>query len=341
MSNLSPSLEDWRKLFNLILEFKSIKSWEWMEDTTIFGVQSPKTKEICYCVVLGKERDFYGLGIYIGDKGLTSLLEMLDMRYTEEEQFYRNDLIMINFTDREYLSRSELNLIKKLGLKFRGPNNWVSIRRYIPGFFPCSINKEEAELLLSILGEITNVCLRFKEDPKLMASDRHLIRMVKGEGKDISWEDSWVELDYPEEMISSYDPKVIFNDVIDISKLKKTANEWFIDLFFLPVLISEEEDRSNCYFYIGFVLNVKTGALIGLKAFKYEREHRYTYPQELFLDAITSTKSLPNAILVRDLDVYDALAGFVSKVKVGLKMAEDTESLDEIRRFVIESMTKE
>lgn len=341
MSNLNPSLDDWRRLFSLILEFKSINSWEWMEPTTIFGVQSPKTREICYCVVLGKENDFHGLGIYIGDKGLASLLELLEMRYTEEEQFYRNDLIMINFTDRKFLFKEDLDLIRRLKLKFRGPNNWVGIRRYLPGVYPCSINKEEVELLISVLGEITNVCLRFKEEPELMDSDECLVRMVKGEGKGISWEDSWVKLNYPPEIITAYDPTLIFREAIDISRLKRTSDEWFIDLFFIPMVISEEGERNRYFSYIGFVADVRTGELLDLKLFKYERERRYAYPQELFLNTISSTESLPKTILVRDADTYDALADFVREVKIDLEVSEDIESLDSIRRSVIESMTGE
>jgi len=336
MNTLSPSMEDWRKLFRLALEFKSIKSWEWMEDTVIFGVQSPKTGETCYCVVLGKERSFAGLAIYIGDNGLMSLLDMLELKHGEEEQFYHNDLIMIHFTDRKYLAKDELDIIKKLGLKFRGSNNWVSFRRYLPGYYPCSINKEEAELLVSILKEVTNVCLRFKEGPGLIADNKNLVRVVKEKGKNVLWEDTWVELDYPEEMVSAYDPEKIFGEAINPFALERTSDEWAIDLFFAPTLIDEEDERGTYFPYIGIVWNIRDNTGIGLQTFKYSREERFKYPQELFLNAVESTKSLPKTILVREEDSYEALVDFTRQVGIGIEIPENIEVLGNVRNLFME-----
>lgn len=332
----SPSTSDWQKLFSLALEFKSTKSWGYLEDRDIFGVQSPKTGEICYCIVFGKEGEANGLAIYIGDEGLMSLLDMLGMRYSLEDQFYHNDFIMIAFTDREYLTKEERDIIKKLGLKFRGSNSWISFRRYLPGYCPRTINKQEGELVISILQEISNTCLRLKEKPQREASDKYLVRMVKEKGRNVVWEDSWVELEYPEEMVAFYEIDKILSESVDISALERTSDEWIIDLFFSPSSIKEEKDE---YFpYIGIVWSTKDNEILAFKDFQYVRKYRYTYPQELFLYAVGLTESLPKKVLVKELEAYEALIDSTKSVGVRTELVENLEVTDRIRDFIIEHL---
>jgi len=193
-------------------------------------------------------------------------------------------------------------------------------------------------LLVSILKEVTNVCLRFKEGPGLIADNKNLVRVVKEKGKNVLWEDTWVELDYPEEMVSAYDPEKIFGEAINPFALERTSDEWAIDLFFAPTLIDEEDERGTYFPYIGIVWNIRDNTGIGLQTFKYSREERFKYPQELFLNAVESTKSLPKTILVREEDSYEALIDFTRQVGIGIEVPENIEILDSLRNLFMEHL---
>ncbi|HRU32895.1 MAG TPA: hypothetical protein P5310_05735, partial [bacterium] len=77
---------------------------------------------------------------------------------------------------------------------------------------------------------------------------------------------------------------------------------------------------------------------IGLQTFKYSREERFKYPQELFLNAVESTKSLPKTILVREEDSYEALIDFTRQVGIGIEVPENIEILDSLRDLFLEHL---
>ena len=37
----SPSIEEWRRLYDVARDFKQIAPWEWMRDSDMFSVQNP------------------------------------------------------------------------------------------------------------------------------------------------------------------------------------------------------------------------------------------------------------------------------------------------------------
>ena len=44
MPESTPTLSEWRKLYQAAIRLKEIAPWEWMTETDVFGVQNPETK---------------------------------------------------------------------------------------------------------------------------------------------------------------------------------------------------------------------------------------------------------------------------------------------------------
>jgi hypothetical protein len=344
MEALAPSIEEWRRLFELVEKFKEMRSWEWMDFMDVFGVQDPDTGKICYFNIIsatGEEGNVYGIGVYVGDEGLASLLDIIDGRYDEDEQFYHNDFIMIQITPKEFLEDRELEIIKKLGIKFRGKNDWVSFRRWTPGYLPRPINKEEAKILLSTLEQAMEICLMFKERPRLKQKGKTLIRKCKKEDSNIIWEDKWTTLDYPEEELPVYDLKDYIEKGINEINPTKSLEEWAIDFFFLPGLVKDEEGEEPYFPYAGVVVNNTMKFGINLQLFKYSRENRMMYAQDLFINSVDMTHTLPRRILVRDEDVYDALIDIACLLKIELEMVDRIDLIEDLKESIRESESKE
>lgn len=341
MGITTPSTEEWRRLFDLAIRFREIKSWEWMDYTDVFGVQDPNTGEFCYfnvVNVLGRGNgEFYALALYPGDSGLASLLETFNERYPEDEQFYFSDIIIVQFSDRMFLSEEDIEIIKKLGLKFRGKGNWISFKRVLPGRLPRTISREEAGLLLGTLEQAIDICLMFRDNPELKAKNKTLtlIRTSKKEGPNVTWEDKWVELEYPTEELNIYIPEEVIENGINVINPQRSLEEWAIDFLFLPNPVRDDEDPEDIYFpYFGIVMDNRRKAGINFGMYKYFREDRLTYPVELFINTVEIKERLPRSIVVKDEDVYNALLEIVTPLKIELKLVENIESTEEFKRSI-------
>lgn len=140
------------KLFLNIKEFSKIKAWEWLGDTDIFGIKFEELDEIIFCCVLGNAGETFGISLYFGVEELITYFELLNGNYDfPEEALHINKTTTIYFNNRNELRNEEYNLIRLSGVKFRGKNQWPSIRIFNPGFKPKSLNIDDYELIQTLI----------------------------------------------------------------------------------------------------------------------------------------------------------------------------------------------
>ena len=141
-----------------------------MWDTDIFGVKNPVTGEIGYSCVMGGAGEHFALAVYLGSEGLNGYLELQSGEFypSLEDMLNLQKLLMASFEDREFLQKEDFQVIKKIGLKFSGPNSWPLFRNYLPGYHPWYLTSEEARYLTLCLRQAIDVSLRFKDDPEML-----------------------------------------------------------------------------------------------------------------------------------------------------------------------------
>lgn len=177
-----------------------------MYDTDIFGVENPKTGEIGYCCVMGNAGEVFALGVYTGDEGFKSYLRLLYMPEEIEDEDrvaigLEQNMLKVEFVDRQELSKPDLDQVKELGLKFRGRNQWVMPREYLPGYFPWFLTTEQAEWMTHALQQAMDVAIRFEDAPSLIRREdgKLLVRVqVQQKGKKV-WVDEYREEPFEEE----------------------------------------------------------------------------------------------------------------------------------------------
>ncbi|OGO93620.1 MAG: hypothetical protein A2Y17_00745 [Clostridiales bacterium GWF2_38_85] len=72
----------------------------------------------------------YGIGVYPGYESIMGFYSLLNASENEPLSYTMNlqNCLMCYFGDRDELAPEEREIIKGLGLKFRGQNNWIYFR---------------------------------------------------------------------------------------------------------------------------------------------------------------------------------------------------------------------
>ncbi len=330
----SPSLQDWKDLYDAAIEFKNTAPWDWMHDSDLFGVKDPVSGETGYCCIMGAAGEHYALGLYLGSEGLDGLLRILSGEFSElkDEALYIQKCLMASFEDRKYLQKHDLQQIKALGLKFRGSNAWPMFRNYTPGLVPWYLTGEEAKFLTIALQQAIDVSQRFKKDIGLMSppsSGQFLVRVPDKHGESIVWKDEWLE----PSPLKKEEPPVMPVDETTLSRLKKARLQsrgiWEMDFFHIPAPVWEKGERPY-YPYMSMLVDHNTAIILNFEMEK-RSGHKSKFPVK-FADFIERVRVMPEELLVKRHDVYGLLEPLATKLGIEIKMVESLPALEYAQR---------
>ncbi|MBW3625638.1 MAG: hypothetical protein KY468_19770 [Armatimonadetes bacterium] len=188
------SLKELAELFEAARSFKFVEPWDWMFDSDLFGVRNPETGEIGYCCVMGNLGEHYALAVYRGSEGLDGYLCMQQGYVPEDplDALAMQYALMASFEDREAMSKEDRQVMKELGLKFRGRNAWPQFRSYRPGYQPWYLTGEEARFLALALDQSVEVAVRIQGDPDLLerVPEGHVLVRTRDAGGE--WRDEFL-----------------------------------------------------------------------------------------------------------------------------------------------------
>jgi len=338
MSSSSPSLQEWRDLYEAALEFKKLASWKWMHDSDIFGVQNPVNGEIGYCCIMGNLGEVFGSVVYLGTEGLAGYLKIQSGKISPDDidVLHLQKCLSATFKDREFLQKQDLQTIRKLGLKFRGPNSWPLFRSYRPGYHPWYLTNDEVRYLTLALQQATEVCLRFKKDRDMLTpfKENHLlIRVPERKGKGLNWADEWLK-PAPLEKV-----KIVLKpiDEIRLMRIKKKAFRqqgiWETDFFYSPTAVREKGERPY-YPYVFLWVDQYSAYILNLYLATFS-EYRSEF-QEKFLSLIEKIKLLPEETWVKKKEVFKLVEPITSGLGIELRLVKRLEMLEEAQASMFE-----
>lgn len=333
-----PSLiQKWQRLYELAVQFKEKKYWEWMYDSDLFGIQNPKTGEVGYCCVMGNLGEHYALAVYSGTEGLGSYFQLAeqDPDNPDPQVFFSQKCLQVSFENREQLHKEDHEIIKKLGLKFRGANNWPLFRNYSPGYLPWFINEEEIDFLTLLIPQAINVCDRAAEDLDVLKPPREaqlLVRVAEAKGKEWIWRDEWQipALPAPEHIDLPLDQ-------IRLQKLLKTAQPvdaiWEFDYFHFPEGV-RDSNKGRPYFPLMLIWADHRSSMILSHEISRPAEYRSLILNQ-FMKLIERSGAIPREIWLQQPDAWSIIEAPAKFLGIKLKSTSNLKAIEDIYNHMI------
>lgn len=252
-----PSKSDWMALYQAVTTFKQASPWEWLPNEDLFAVESSYDGEVGYCSVLGNGQKEFGLGIFLGDRGLQGYAEVMSGERKPEDfnESVMVPLLSMLFVDRDELQKKDREVISSLSLRFRGKNAWPQFRSQKPGYAPWFLEKEEALFLTVIVQQALVVADEvLKGDLRLLeygASNPVFTRFFR----DGRWQGEWRRVKTPDHSSQVNAESLGPLNEATLQLLRSRTNGlsgcWELDIFVLPVPIKDESGRP--YFPVCFL----------------------------------------------------------------------------------------
>lgn len=333
MRQSEPSLEEWKTLYEAAVEFRKIEPWEWMKETDMFGIQNPQNGEVGYCCIMGELGEVLAMAVYLGTEGLQGYIKIQkgQIKPGDPDSLYIQDCLMLSFEDKRFVDKEDRQIINELGFKFRGRNSWPIFRSYKPGYFPWFLNRDEVLYLTVALQQAKEVCLRLKENKKLLSPPKknlYLTRVPETRGGMIVWRDEWREhsplkkVEYSNETV----------DEVRIERIRKNAKPtpmiWEIDFFYTPTPVAQGDRPYFPYAIMiidhdsSFILDMYLAKKVG-----YKKEFLVK-----FLSCIEKMSILPLEVLVRKEEAMILFEPYTSRLNIKLSMVKRLENIDHARR---------
>lgn len=338
MTDTNPTLDEWRALYQAMNQLRDIAPWQWMEEGDLFGVQNPETDELGFVSVMGQLGEHLAVTVYLGAEGLYRFWEM---QYAwpnlEPEMLLNTPQLQASFEDRNDLHKQDRDVIKQLGLKYRGRQAWPLFQSYAPGLAPWFLTAVEARFLRHTLEQTVAVALRFQNDPDLLSAEDeedYLIRVSQMEKGDLVWHDEMrkVPPPAPKEYILPMDPAALAH----LAELPQTMAIVDVDFFWMPAPIGERGQRPY-YPYTLMLIDSKRGMILGADTVVADPspEDMWAAVPMRLVQALAKINLKPKTIRVLSPDLAQFLRPLTDRFDWDLKVEDSLPQLENAKASLI------
>ncbi|MBX7240193.1 MAG: hypothetical protein K1X92_00495 [Bacteroidia bacterium] len=325
------SKQSWQELFSLALQFKQLAPWNWMNDSDLFAVQIPDSGVKYYCSIMGAAGEVFAIAMYDGTEGLDMLTDLAEFGvYDPFEMITSQKCLMVSFSNKEELIDEDLEVLKTVGLTFKGKNAYPTFHDYTPSYLPFPIHTEkQADTIKTILAQALIVAQKQKEDnfylipPEDAEEEKFLVRVQNESGE---WTEQWLEPDdYTEE---EEEEAVEISEIYLQSNLGKFARNvqkaWLMDAFVFPTPVQENPDERPYFPKIMMIVDAESGMIVAHEPFtatSFNKEF-----QKSFVKICKENNYVPGKILYGNPEFEDFLGKLCEALKIEIE--EDEEVLE-------------
>lgn len=337
MNPVTPSTDEWKRLYHWAAKFRDLASWEWMEDDQIFGVQDPAGGEMGYCVVMGSLKEVFGLVVYLGEKGLKGYYQLLkgEISVSQPYSFHQLHCLLASFEDRGDLQQKDRKMIKELGLTFRGKKQWPVFRQYTPGYHPWFLYQGQVRFLTHALAQAVDVSLKMEKNPQFLSQggEGEILIKTPRETKDgLYWDECWstpkkeaILDDPPLDEILLYRVK---------GKVRPSDSFWVADVFYSPSPVQEKKEERPYYPLVFLLIDGDSGIIMNCQLF--QNTCSIEEIRTSFLNTLESTGLTPDLLLLEREEVRSIFQPLAEKLGITIQVEEELAILEEVKENLFE-----
>ncbi len=331
----TPTIAEWKRLYEFAAELKKLALWEWMDETEIFGVENPDTREIGFVSAMGMMGEHLSVGVYLGAEGLYGFWDFQMEGYEAEPlALFEIPQLQVSFESRENLEKQDRDLHKKLGLKFRGSQNYPLFRSIKPGFLPWFITSDEARMLIYAIEQTLEVAPRVRENADILIDESDsenevvLLRVAEKQGAKLVWRDERREIPPPAEEEFTI---AISQGLIDEMKNFPQATNFVLEaaLFIMPNPVAEKGKRP--YFPKMLMLaDGQSGMILDFQLIQPQETDAENYAEisRHFFEALRKPEVRPQEIRVGSDLLFDLLKGLNQQLNIKLRQTDDLPAIE-------------
>jgi len=312
------SLQEWKELYEAAIKIKSMQPWNYLWDMDLITILLPEYEEPFYCSIMGRNGECFAIGIYPGFDAIHDFYRMARSTDIPPEQLIRyQNCLMCYFGDRNELTAKERQIIKELGLKFRGRNEWIFFRSFKAGYFPYMPDREEVHQLTQVFQQLFMALRAFieKEIEVDFEQGNTLFRQYDKE------KDLWLTFEMPNLIPpKQYMVPILQNDILvaRMNKQKRNKNEIELDIAYLNSCIRDKDFERPIIPRLLILADRGSGMLLDQKLLTPEDDET----QDVFNYFINYIGQMgkPKAIYVRDEYFASLLSDFCEKTNIPIKI---------------------
>lgn len=340
-------LNNWKKLYNLAIEFTNMQPWQWMYDNDIFGVMDPDSKEIGYCSIMGNNEEFYGMAIYPGAEGFSSLNAILNQEYPDEASYgiHSQKCLMMEFGKRDYVSPEQMEIIKKIDVWFENRNFWPIFKDFTPGLYPWQLNEKDLPFMITVVEQALKIATEFKEKKEVFAKhvpDKILTAVPTKKNNKLEWDYEYIK---PEKYIKQKKFSVITENDEKLArdlKQKYQRNKmikWQIDYFYSPKPVQDYKSSRPYFPHFFMAVDGFSSIVLGTKLTEHGISKDSIFRHSL-LEFIEKHQYIPDKFVVRKIELTKILEDLAKILDIEIVLSSDIDFLDEAKEDFIEYFKK-
>ena len=315
-AEVSPSREQWLALHHAFRSYCEARPWERLANEDVLVVNDPLGHFKGYCVALGDGGIAYGLGVYLGDRGLLNYLATM----TSEDEpcgveaLERGVALSAVLGDREELGNGERKGMRELGLRYRGRGRWPVFRSVIPGHWPWYLSGDEARFLTVALDNVRDVAERIGQGVLDLYADRDPSEVLTRSLRDGVWRDEWSVLRPP--ALPAEDHRVDTDRLQSISGSTPMGTAvWEVTASYIPTGVQDGRDTRPYLPTLVMVVEGGSGLILTVRMLgRVPAAER----QESVLELLEQVDRLPGAVVCDREDTAALLAPITGALDIGL-----------------------